>query len=396
MRMHSWRYRTSVALRHALAVSMLLTSAAVLAETGVSASTIKIGMLGELTGSAALFGKSVYGAQAIYKRVNDEGGIHGRKIEIVTEDEACDPSKGIAAVRKLISQDKVFMIHGGVCSGVVLAVKPELIKSGVPFMDLGAASTLISRPLGANVFQPVATTDVVGRRMADFAMSRPDIKRVAIVSHSDEWGKSNHDPAVDELQRKFNLKPVVDLTMERGSSDATPQVLKIRASGAQVVLAMLYPAELAIFMRDAYKYGLRVPVLGSQGVSLEDTRQRAGNPHATDNLYVFYPLVAPLDDARMAPWINLVKQYGSGGTPDTFTFLGMGGAVAVVQALRDAGPDLTREKFIAALNRMTHLDTGVMSAPITFSATDHAGIKTGGMLTYRGDKETLVQTLQAK
>ncbi|MBB5466778.1 branched-chain amino acid transport system substrate-binding protein [Paraburkholderia sp. CI2] len=364
------------------------------AETGVTNDTIKIGLFGEMTGAASLYGKSVYGAEAVYKQANDAGGVNGRKIEIVREDESCDPSKGIAAVRKLVSQDQVFMIHGGVCSGVVLAARPELIKSGVPFMDLGAASVMISMPFAANIFQPVATTDAVGRRMADFAMSRAGTTKVAIISHSDDWGKSNRDPAVAELMQKFNLQPVADLSMERGTSDATPQVLKVKTSGAQVVLAMLYPAELAIFMRDAYKYGLQVPVLGSQGVSLDDTRQRAGNPHAADNLYVFYPLVAPLDDARMQPWLKLVNRYGSGGQPETFTFLGMGGAAAVVQALKDSGRDLTRGRFIAAMNNLHSFDTGVMAAPLTFTATDHAGLKTGSMLTYVNGKATVVQTLQ--
>jgi branched-chain amino acid transport system substrate-binding protein len=377
-----------------ITVAFAMVSMTAFAEPGVTNDTIRIGLFGEMTGPASLYGKSVYGAEAVYKQANDAGGINGRKIEIVREDEACDPSKGIAAVRKLTAQDQVFLINGGVCSGVVLAARPELIKSGVPFMDLGAASAMISNPFAPNIFQPVATTDAVGRRMADFAMSRPDVTKIAIVSHSDDWGKSNHDPAVAELRQKFGKEPVADLSMERGASDATPQVLKIRASGAQVVLAMLYPAELAIFMRDAYKYGLQVPVLGSQGVSLDDTRQRAGNPHAADRLYVFYPLAAPLDDPRMQPWIKLVAKYGSGGDPETFTFLGMGGAVSVVQALKDAGRDLTREKFIAALNRQSHLETGVMSAPMAFSATDHAGIKTGSMLTYVNGKATVVQTLQ--
>src|SRR5208337_3043484 len=72
--------------------------------TGVSADTIKIGMFGPITGPASVFAKSLYGAAAIYKDVNDNGGINGRKIELLVEDDGCDPNKGIAAVKKLISQ----------------------------------------------------------------------------------------------------------------------------------------------------------------------------------------------------------------------------------------------------------------------------------------------------
>lgn len=71
-------------------------------------------------------------------------------------------------------------------------------------------------------------------------------------------GKSNHDPAVAELKSKYNLDPVLDLSMARGSADSTPQVLKLRAAAPDVIIAILYPAELAIFERDAYKYVMAV------------------------------------------------------------------------------------------------------------------------------------------
>ncbi len=363
---------------------------------GVTRDTIKIGMFGPLTGSAAVFGKAMFGAEALYRDINDRGGIHGRKIEVVREDSACDPAKGIAAVKKLIAQDQVFMIHGGLCSGVVLSVKPEIVKSGIPFMVLGAASYKISAPTEANVFHPVATTATVGRAMIDFAMSKPGTKKIAVVSHSDDWGKSNRDPAVEHLKAAYNLESVADLTMERGSTDATPQVLKLRASGAEFVLAMLYPAETVIFLRDAYKYGVKTPTLGTQGVSLEDTRSRVGNPAAVDNFYVFYPFAAPTDAPAMEKWRTLIVKYFPNERIENFSFLGMGGALAVVEALQKAGPQPTREKVIAALNSIRGLETGVLSAPITFTPQEHAGVEGGAMVTYVGDKLVVLKKWQPK
>lgn len=372
-------------------VALSMIAAGANAQTvGVTRDTIKIGLFGPLTGSASIFGKAVFGAEAIYRDVNDQGGIHGRKIEIVREDDGCDPARGISTVKKLISQDKVFMLHGGVCSGVVMAIKPDVIKSGTPFVVLGAASNLISQPTVANLFHPIATTVTVAYAMVDFVMTRKGVDKIALVSHSDDWGKSNRDPAVEHLKAAYKLAPVVDLSMERGSSDATPQILKLKESGAQVVLAMLYPAELAIFMRDAYKYGLKIPVLGNQGVSLEDTRNRAGSPAAVDNLYVFFPLAAPYTDPPMAKWAKLVTKHFPGEKLDTFTFLGMGGTLAIVEALKKAGPDLTQEKFIAALNTIRNFESGVLSAPISFTPEDHAGVKGGHMLTYVKGKPTIM------
>lgn len=350
--------------------------------TGLTKDTIKLGIFGPMTGPAALFGKGVFGVESVYKAVNDAGGINGRKIEIVREDTACDPTRGLAAFKKLASQDQVFALDAGLCSNVVMAAKADIAKSGIPFMGLGAATPGIATPLAANMFQPVATTDEVGRSLIDFAMSKPGAKKIAIVSHSDDWGKSNRDPAVAYLKSKYGLDPVMDLTMERGSTDATPQVLKLRNAGADFVLVLMYPAEVAIFMRDAYKYGVKVPVLAPQSISLEDTKARVGSLAPVANMAVYYPYAHPTDTPEMKKWSDLIHKYYPDERIEAFSFLGMSGALAMVQALKDAGPDLTRSKLIAALNNIKNFDSGISATPINFSATDHAGIKGGAFLTY--------------
>src|SRR3546814_2966270 len=84
-------------------------------------------MFGPLTGSASLWGYPINnGAIALYKYTNAHGGINGRQLEIVDEDAACDPAKAVAAVKKLIYLDHVFIIHGGTCSAAVFAAKREM------------------------------------------------------------------------------------------------------------------------------------------------------------------------------------------------------------------------------------------------------------------------------
>lgn len=372
----------------------LVTGSAAVAQdtTGITKDSIKLGIFGPMTGSAALFGKAVFGVEAVFKEVNDKGGIHGRKIELVREDTACDPSRGLAAYKKLVSQERVFAMNGGLCSNVMMAIKGEIEKSKVPVVVIGAASPRISDPLVANLFQPVATTDEIGKTVIDYAMSRPDTTKIAFVSHSDDWGKSNRDPAVAYLKEKFKLDPVADLTMERGSSDATPQILRLRNSGAQFVVLMMYPAEVAIFMRDAYKYGLKIPVLGPQSISLEDTRDRVGGLAAVRDMAVYYPYAKPLHSPEMQKWGDLIKKYYPSERVESFSFLGMSGAYALVQALQDAGPDLTREKLITALDNIKNFDSGISSAPVTFSPENHAGIHGGAMAKFRGNDIVVVKT----
>jgi branched-chain amino acid transport system substrate-binding protein len=343
-------------------------------------------MFGPLTGPASLYGHILLGAEALMKDVNAHGGINGRKIEIIAEDDACDPIKGVAAVKKLLYQDKVFMIDGGVCSGVSLAVKPEIIKAGVPWMVVGAAATEIATPAQPTIFQASTTASDNVNVMVDFAMSKPGITKIAIISHSDDWGKSYREPALQRLESKYHIQPIAELRMERGSMDATPQVLQLRNSGAQVVLAMLYPAELAIFMRDGFKYGMQIPVFGNSGVSLEDTLKRVGNPAALKNLYVYYHLAGPVDGPELAEPRGIFQKYYPNETIDTYTFVGMAGTRVIFHVLQGLGPDVTRAGFLAALDKLQNFDSGVEAGPINFSPADHDGAKEGVMRRFEGDK----------
>ena len=365
-------------------------------EVGVTKDTIKIGVFGPMTGAAALFGKSVFGVESVYKDINDKGGIHGRKIVLVRDDDGCDPARGLAAFKKLVTQDEVFAINGGACSNVVMAIKPEIEKSKVPFVVMSAASPKISDPILPNIFQPVATTDAIGRTLIDYAMSKPGTDKIAFVSHSDDWGKSNRDPAVSHLKAMYKLDPIADLTMERSSTDATPQILRLKSSGAQFVVVMMYPAEVAIFLRDMNKYGVKIPVLAPQSISLEEARDRVGNPVAVENFAVYYPYSQPLLSSQMKTMGALVNKYYPSERVESFTYLGMSGAFAMVKALQDVGPELTRDKLISALNNLKNFDSGISSSPISFSSQDHAGIKSGAMATFKGTDIVVLKTWQAK
>src|SRR5690606_2722729 len=118
---------------------LALTAGTADAETGVTDTTIKIGMFAPLTGNSSVFGRYVIGAQAYYNMINEQGGVNGRKIEVFLEDGACDPTTTVAATKRLINQDEVFAIHGGVCTASIMAIKKDIERQGIPFMNLGAA-----------------------------------------------------------------------------------------------------------------------------------------------------------------------------------------------------------------------------------------------------------------
>ncbi|SDS56160.1 ABC transporter substrate-binding protein [Bradyrhizobium canariense] len=372
---------------------VVLTAVQGHAEPGVTSDTIKIGMFAPMSGTSAIFGRYTIGVRAYYNMINAQGGVNGRKIEVVLEDDACNPATAVAATKRLVSQDGVFAVHGGVCTAAVMAVKKELQRENIPFMNLGAAGASLVDPIASNLFSPLPNTTVVAQTLVNFAMSRPDTKRLAIISHPDDWGKSQLDPAIQLLKDKYKIEFVENVTMERGATDITPQILKLRASKPDVVLSFLYPTETAIFVRSAHKYGLDAPLLGCFGAPYEDTVRRVDDPDATKNLYIFHALGGSSDGAEMSKWVDMIKKYGApDGAIGDYDLSGIGGAQAMVEALKKAGPDLTREKFIDALNSLKNFDTGVLSAPISFSPDDHAGVKSGEMMTSLDGKLASVKT----
>ncbi|MCZ4352529.1 ABC transporter substrate-binding protein [Roseovarius aestuarii] len=359
--------------------------------TGLTEDTIKIGVMAPFSGNAASYSKAEIGMMAYYEKINEEGGVNGRMLIAVQEDTACDPAKGLAAVKKLISQDEVFMLHGNSCSGVALAIRPVVEDAGLPWVIAHAASDSISNPLAPNIFHGLPTGSANGRAMAEFVLTRPDTKRVAIIEHSNDWAHSYSDPARAYLKEQ-GIEPVADQTMERGQTDATAQILKLREAQPDFIIAALYEAETAIFLRDLKKYGMSdIPVMGTAGTDLENTLKRVGDLETVQNYFVIHSYIDSLEGAGLKPWGEMITKYYPDEQLSTFSFASLGSAVAVVEALQNAGPDLTRSKFIAELEKINSLETGILSHPITFTADDHQGVKGSAVAGFVDGRPTVLR-----
>jgi len=388
-RLHAIAQRILCGVGFILAAALAAGGAS--AETGVTRDTIKLGMFGPLTGPVSIYGYPINnGAIAIYRMINDQGGIHGRKIEIVHEDGACDPAKTRAAVKKMISRDEVFAVHGGNCSAAVFAAKDIFVDEKVPLMIMAATLDKIAVPMNRYIFTttPLGSTD--GAALMKFVRSMPGAHRIALIHHTDEWANSRTDVIRKEVPGS-GLELVADEVLDRGASDATTQVLKIKEAKPDVTLFITYPAESAVFLRDARKYGLEGPFVGALSVQdMLDLAQRAGGLAAVKDTYATAFLAGPLGSPALQEWTTTFQKYFPNDRPQSLSFYGMSGAFAVIDALRRAGPDLTREKFIAALEATKNLAAGPQYCKVTFSPTDHVGCRAVHIWTVRDGKIAVV------
>ena len=361
--------------------------------TGLTDTAIKVGVMGPFTGNASSYSKAQIGLMAYFKHINDNGGIHGRKFEIVQEDTACAPAKGIAAAKKLLHQDKVFYLHGNSCSGVAMAVKPSISPTGIPWIVAHAVNPKISMPVNEkkSIYHGVPAGPAYGDTMGRFVMSKPGVKRIGVITHTNDWAKSYCDPAISHIKSK-GLEIVTTEALERGQTDSTAQVLKLKQAKLDFILGCLYEAETVIFLRDAKKYGLRIPVMGTAGTDLENTLARLGDKDAVKDYYVLHAFVDRVDGPKMKKWNDIILKYYPKETITGFSAVSMASGVAAVEALKAVGKDLTRSKFIAELDKIKDLKTGILACDMTWSSSDRHGCKKSAVAGFVDGKPTVLSS----
>lgn len=360
-------------------------------DPGITSTSIKIGMIGFLTGPAAPWGwPTINGARMVYERANAEGGIHGRKIETVVEDSQCQAPLEIAAAKKLMHRDSVFMLHAGSCSGSILPVRDEVIANRVPMMILVATlDQIVQKQPNGYIFRAFLPGSFDGTIMADFLATVPKVKKVVVVGHADEHANARYGTLTEGL-KKHGIELLGLETVEVELTDATAQVLKIKSLNPDAVVIVARPAPAAVFLKDASKLGLNVPMVGASVVDLQDLIDRVGDVKPLENMHVVSVFKAPITEAPMAPWVDLLKKQFPNDKVQASSFYGTSGALAVVEALKLAGPDLTREKFVAAMAGIKNLDGGPMACTLSFSVEDHEGCKSGSIWGMRDGKITVL------
>ena len=188
----------------------------------------------------------------------------------------------------------------------------------------------------------------------------------------DAWGRARYTPLMEAFKAK-GIKLVADEELSPDANDATAQVLRLKAANADAVIIVLYPKPAAVFMRDAQKLAFKPLAVGQSGIAdpaaFEEQVGVAGrHGHVPHHLEVKY---TP-EDPAVDKWRKPIEAKFPGDRLSVYNLFGIGSAQVLVEALKRAGPDLTREKLIAALATIEGLQDRRLSRPgITCSETDH-------------------------
>jgi branched-chain amino acid transport system substrate-binding protein len=346
---------------------------------GVTAKEIVLGNLNPLTGGAAASGLAqLNGLQLAAEEINAAGGILGRKIKVVPLDSECNPTKGVAALRKLIAEG-IFAVTGEYCSGVALAINPILDKGEIPMVYSGSVTSRIVYPMQKWIFQGQAAGsqwDISWGR-AKFLVEMLNAKKIAFFYQANEFGENDLENFRAALKKMYNMDIVLPLPFNMGDSDYTAQIIKAKDAGADVMYVNAMVREALLIVRQAGELGFKGKLWGAQGLSTGGFFEAIGEfgigmiveSSAPQNEIFdpFDPLVKYIKEQS-------IKRYGSGpGRPSSRNLGGYYSMKVVGEGLRRAGKEITRDKFRKALETMYNVDIG-MGPPVTFSPWDHEAV----------------------
>src|SRR5215470_15632848 len=350
----------------ALAFASMATVGAQAADVpGVSDAEIKVGTFGPLTGPVYIYGKlTMNGVEVYFNKLNEKGGIHGRKLVLVREDDLCKPEGAIAAVKKLIYEHKVFAIIGGGCSNSTLAARPEIEKAGIPFHVFAAVADGIVDPPAANIYTTQLTATIESHAQIQWALDR-GAKKLGIVSQHDAWGRSRYEPMLQDFKRR-GLQVVANEEVTVDQNDGTAQALRLKSSGADAVMLLGYPKAAAVLIRDSIKIGYKPMWIGQTAIQdLPALQGLIGINGALADFVTITTVPGHPDSPQYAEWRKLLKETFANDELSVFNLMGVAAAEVFVKVLNAAGKDLTREKFLAAYDTVDNFKSSIYPGPIT-------------------------------
>jgi branched-chain amino acid transport system substrate-binding protein len=376
-------------LAGAMVAGLVFATSAAIAEDGITDDTVLIGGYGPITGPATFLGLGARaGAELAIKEINEAGGVNGRKLKMIYEDDGFSPSRALSAVKKLVEQDKVFMIDGLSGSNPTLGAVEYSRQSKVPTYVTVASAPAVTHPFNRYLFRG-ATTETIryGELNSEFMIDFFQFKRIAILSGLEENLKTEADETERMLGKWYDVKPVMRSEFKVGDKDFTPQLLQVKQASPDLVFVVGQIPEASIIIRQARELGLKQPI--QVAPSSVDNALIANLGPASEGLIGLWGAGAFLDSGNpdmikfRAEWSKL-NANAPKGRPNLFDVWGYTEMYVIAEGLRRAGHDLTREKFVDALESIKDYRVSEIATPRTFTNWHHIGNLTQQLMVVVG------------
>lgn len=349
---------------------------------GVSDDTIVIGSHNDLSGVLAIWGvPSSNGQRMRFDEINAAGGIHGRSIEFIVEDTQYQMPIAVKATNKLLNVDDIFLMVGAMGTPMNIALMPRMFDAGVPSLFPLTGAVQMYEPLHPMKFSYFVSYRDQIRGGMKYMVEKHDISKVCLQAVSNDYGEENavgFEKAVEEL----GLEVAYTGRHKSAETDFVGTITAIKNSGCEMlVLGPLVKDTILIYgaARDA---GWDAPIISNMVSYVAEVAEAANG--VTDGLYAASSFYVPDFEPEVAAGSWLGQWYESyvgrfGEEPAPQSIIGYVSADLVVRALQQAGPDLTLEKVLAALESIDYYEDPFGGPSLSFSDTKHQG---GDYLTF--------------
>ncbi|MBZ4211664.1 MAG: ABC transporter substrate-binding protein [Comamonadaceae bacterium] len=353
--------------------TLALAATTALAQQGVSKAEIVVGTIQDLSGPLAGYGKQDRnGMQLRVDEINEQGGVHGRKLKLLTEDSGYDPKRAVLAAQKLVNQDKIFIMVGHLGTAQNNAAMPvQFEKNIVNFMPITAAREMYE-PTNRLKYALVSAYYDQVRLALPKMVKEKNVKKVCTIYQDDEFGLEVLRGA-DAGLKSISMEMTEKTSFKRGSTDFSSQVAKMKASACELVVLGTIIRETIGTIAESRKTSFNPVFLGTQAAYTDLIHKLGGKP--MDGMYATMSVQNPYLDEASQPirfWANKYKTKFN-EDPTVFSVYGYTVIDLFIQAAQKAGPNLTTDSFIKAMDTMIIPPDMFGSAPSSYSATKRIG-----------------------
>ena len=361
-------------------------------DPGASDTEIKIGNTMPYSGPASAYGTIGKTEAAYFNKINDEGGINGRKVNFITLDDGYSPPKTVEMVRRLVEQDEVLLVFQTLGTPSNTAIHTYINGKKVPQLFVTTGASKWNDPKGhpwTMGWQPNYQTEAA--IYAQHILKTVPNPKIAVLLQNDDFGKDYLKGLKDGLGDKVNLI-VAEATYETTDATVDSQIVQLQGSGANVFFNIATPKFAAQAIRKAYDTGWKpTQYVANVSVSVATVLTPAGLDKSMGVLSSIYgkdPTDTRWDsDLGMNEWRAFMKKYyPDGSLTDAANVYGYGAARTLVQVLRQCGDNLTRENVMRQAANLKDFDTGVALPGIRINTgpADYAPIEAVQLVRFDG------------
>jgi len=345
---------------------------------GISDGEILVGSSLALGGHAGYLGtQTLHGALAYIQHVNQQGGIHGRRIKVIAYDDGYDPPRCVTNTQKLIVQDKVFALFCYVGTPTTLKILPLVEEARIPVVGMFTGANALRDPLNRYLINVRASYYQETGAAVSHLVESMKLKRIAVFYQYDASGFDGLKGTEIAL-RPYGMVPVATGTYIRGTLDVEEGLRKIMDARAEAVVMIGTYEPCAKFIRLAREKRFSPVFYNVSFVGADELARLLGR---IDEKIIVTQVVPPpeVSDSNKQLWgareyVSLLKRYYPSDQPNFVSLEGYVNAKVLVEGLERAGRELNRERFINAIESIQELDLGIANL-LSFSHRDHQGLE---------------------